>query len=74
MNTVLQDEAYLKLKQVIAERGIKVKFVAHKIGISPNYLGQVLNGSRRLSTDVAIKASQVLELPIDYFLKKNLLK
>lgn len=71
MTTVIQDDAYLKLNDIIAKRGLKVSFVAHKIGISPNYLGQVLKGNRHLSTDVAIKSSKALGLPVDYFLNKS---
>lgn len=71
MTTVLKADAYKRLKQEIDNRGMKTKFVADKIGITPNYLGQILNGSRRLSTDVAIKASQVLGLPLTIFLNKN---
>ena len=71
MTTVLKDDAYKRLKQEIDSRGIKTKFVAHEIGISPNYLGQVLNGSRKLSTDVAVKASQVLGLPLTIFLNQS---
>ncbi|WP_318635943.1 helix-turn-helix transcriptional regulator [Limosilactobacillus reuteri] len=66
--TVLKKEAYKELKSVIDKRGLKQNYVAQKIGITPNYLGQILNGNRKLSTDVAIKAAQVLELPLDVFL------
>lgn len=71
MTTVLKDDAYKRLKQEIDNRGIKTKFIANEIGISPNYLGQVLNGSRKLSTDVAVKASQVLGVPLTIFLNKS---
>lgn len=71
MTTVLKDDAYKLLKQEIDDRGIKNKFIAGKIGVSPNYLGQVLSGNRNLSTDVAIKASQVLGLPLNIFLKES---
>ncbi|MCZ3668397.1 helix-turn-helix domain-containing protein [Limosilactobacillus vaginalis] len=71
MTTVLKDDAYKRLKQEIDSRGIKTKFIANEIGISPNYLGQVLNGSRKLSTDVAVKASQVLGVPLTIFLNKS---
>lgn len=66
--TILKKEAYKELKSVIDERGLKQNYVAQKIGITPNYLGQILNGNRKLSTDVAIKAAQVLGLPLDVFL------
>lgn len=71
MTTVLKDDAYKRLKEEIDSRGIKTKFVAQQIGISPSYLGQVLNGSRSLSTDVAVKASQVLGVPLDIFLNQS---
>ena len=66
--TVLKKEAYKEFKSVIDKRGLKQNYVAQKIGITPNYLGQILNGNRKLSTDVAIKAAQVLGLPLDVFL------
>ncbi|MRG89895.1 transcriptional regulator [Limosilactobacillus reuteri] len=71
MTTVLKDDAYKRLKQEIDSRGIKTKFIANKIGISPSYLGQVLSGSRKLSTNVAVKASQVLDVPLSIFLNKS---
>lgn len=71
MTTVLKDDTYKRLKQEIDKRGIKTKFIAQQVGISSNYLGQVLNGSRKLSTDVAIKVSQVLGIPLDIFLNKS---
>lgn len=71
MTTVLKEDAYKHLKEEIESRGIKTKFIAKQIGISPSYLGQVLNGSRKLSTDVAIKASQVLDIPFSIFLNKS---
>ena len=66
--TVLKKEAYKELKSVIDKRGLKQNYVAREIGITPNYLGQILNGNRNLSADVAIKAAQVLGLPLDVFL------
>ena len=71
LTTVLKNDAYKRLKKEIDSRGIKTKFVANKIGISPSYLGQVLNGSRKLSTNVANKASQVLDIPLTIFLNKS---
>lgn len=71
MTTVLKDDAYKLLKKEIANRGIKNKFIANKIGISSNYLGQVLNGSRPLSMNVAVNVSQVLGVPLSIFLKQS---
>ena len=71
LTTVIKDDAYKELKKVIDNRGIKVKFIAGKIGITPNYLGQILNGTRNLSAEVAIKASQELGLPLTIFLNRS---
>lgn len=71
MVTVLKKEAYKELKSAIAKRGLKQNYVARKIGITPNYLGQILNGKHKLSADIAIKAAQVLGLPLDIFLNSS---
>lgn len=71
MTSVLKENAYIELRKAIDQKGLKRKYVATRIGIGPSYLGQILNGSRKLSTDVAIKASQVLDLPSDIFLNKS---
>lgn len=68
MTVTLKNDAYKQLKSEIDDRGIKTKFIANKIGISPNYLGQVLNGSRPLSMNVAVNVSQVLGVPLSIFL------
>lgn len=67
----MKKDSYLELGKIIDARGIKVKYVANKIGIAPNYFGAILSGRRRMSTDVAINASKVLGLPLDYFLNKS---
>lgn len=71
MTVTLKDDAYKQLKSEIDDRGIKTKFIANKIGISPNYLGQVLNGSRPLSMNVAVNVSQVLGVPLSIFLNQS---
>ena len=68
MITVLKKEAYKELKSAIDKRGLKYNYVARKIGITPNYLGQILNGNYKLSADIALKAAYVLGLPLDVFL------
>lgn len=65
--TVLKKEAYKELKSAIDKRGLKQNYVARRIGITPNYLGQILNGNRKLSAEVALRAAHVLGLPLDIF-------
>lgn len=71
MTALVKKDSYIELGEIIKKRGIKVKHVAKQIGIAPNYLGAVLSGRRSMSTDVAINASKVLGLPLDYFLNKS---
>lgn len=71
MTSVLKPEAYKLLSDEIEERGIKRNFIAKKIGVTPNYLGSVLNGKRALSTDLAIRVSQELDIPFDIFLNRS---
>lgn len=68
MTSVLKEEAYQRLSKEIKKRGLKNKYVAQQIGITPNYLGQVLNGKRKMSANVAIRLSKFLDLPVDIFL------
>ena len=71
MTTVIKADAYKQLKNEIERRGIKNKFVADKISITPNYLGQILGGKRNLTADVAIRARQVLGLLLYLLLTKS---
>ncbi|QHJ74708.1 transcriptional regulator [Lactobacillus phage JNU_P1] len=68
---VIKDDAYKVLRSTIESRGLKQNYVAKRIGITPNYLASILNGRRRLNANIAIRASQVLEIPLDIFLRKN---
>ena len=67
--TVLKKEAYKELNSAIDKRGLKQNYVARRIGITPNYLGQILNGNRKLSAEVALRAAHVLGQPLDIFLE-----
>lgn len=68
MTSLIKRDAYIKLKEEVDSRGLKTSYVARRICITPNYLASIMNGNRNLTTDVAIRASRVLGLPIDYFL------
>ena len=68
MTELVKRDAYKDLKRIMDSKGVKQKYVAGKIGTSTSYFGQILNGNKKMSTDVAIKASRALELPIDIFL------
>ena len=71
MTDIIKDDAHKLLKQKIDSKGLKQKYVAEKIGISTNYLGQVLNGDTKMSAEVAIRASRALDLSLEFFLNKS---
>ena len=71
MPEVIKDDAYKVLRSTIESRGLKQNYVAKRIGITPNYLASILNGRRRLNADIAIRASQVLEIHWIFFYAKT---
>lgn len=71
MTPAIKQDAYKLIKAEIDSRGLKNTFVAKEMGTSPSYLGQIINGKRRLTADFAIKASQVLNIPLSIFLNQD---
>ncbi|MDP8002317.1 helix-turn-helix transcriptional regulator [Limosilactobacillus fermentum] len=71
MTSVLKPNASELLSQILKERGIKRGWFAKQVGITPNYLSSMLTGRVKLSTDVAIRSSQLLNLPLDIFLNAS---
>jgi plasmid maintenance system antidote protein VapI len=71
MPEIIRPDAGKVLNQEIKNRGLKQGYVADKIGISPAYMSQLVNGSKKVSTDVAVRASIILGVPLDIFLKKS---
>lgn len=71
MPEIIRPDAGKVLNQEIKNRGLKQSYVADKIGISPAYMSQLVNGSKKVSTDVAVRASIILGVPLDIFLKKS---
>lgn len=71
MTSILKPNANELLSQMLKDRGIKKSWFAKQIGITPNYLSSMLTGRLKLSTDVAIKSSQLLNIPLETFLNNN---
>lgn len=71
MPEIIRPDAGKILNQEIKNRGLKQGYVADKIGISQAYMSQLVNGSKKVSTDVAVRASIILGVPLDIFLKKS---
>ena len=53
-----------RIQNVAKSKGITMKDLSAKTGISDSYLSRVLNGQRRLSSDHLTKLSHALEVPI----------
>lgn len=66
--TLLKENANSILKEELESRGLKQKFVAENIGVTTTYLSQLLNGSRSLSVEIAIKTARFLNVPLEKIL------
>ncbi len=53
------------LKKAIENRGIKLSYIAGKIGISADLLSKTINGTRRLTADEFLKICKVLNVTQD---------
>lgn len=71
MKSVLKPEAPQILSEGIKDRGLKKKYVAEKVGVSPSYFGQILKGNRTLSTNVAIKTARLVGVPLETILSEE---
>lgn len=71
MTSVLKPNANELLAKELKKRGLKKGWFAKQVGITPNYFASMLTGRAKLSTDVAIRASQLLDLPLDIFLNES---
>lgn len=50
----------MDLKQKIFDAGLKQKFIAEKIGITPEHLNMMLNGKITLSEEIRNKINDLL--------------
>lgn len=53
------------LKQLREQRGLKQKFVAEKLGISPNYYSQIENGHRYPQVEHLLKLRDIFNVSLD---------
>lgn len=51
------------LGSVLDERGIKRRWLADRLGISPTFLSNVVAGQRRMAMPTAQRAAELLGLP-----------
>lgn len=63
---------HLKLRQLRREKGYSISALARKVGVCPQYLGEIERGKKTLSYKMAFKISYCLgttpnELFLDYF-------
>lgn len=53
------------LKKLREQRGLKQKFVAERIGISPNYYSQIENGHRYPQVEHLLKLRDIFNVTLD---------
>lgn len=54
-----------QVKKIREGSGLKAKFVAGKIGLSPSEYSAIENGRRRLTAELVVKIAQVLGVTPD---------
>ncbi|UUI41141.1 helix-turn-helix domain-containing protein [Oceanobacillus oncorhynchi] len=63
------------LKQLREQRGLKQKFIAEKLGISPNYYSQIENGHRYPQVEHLLKLRDIFNVKLDdIFFNNNIAK
>jgi transcriptional regulator with XRE-family HTH domain len=53
------------LKKILDERGLKSKFVAAKLNISPSYFSSIIKGDHIPSIELALRLEDILQIPIN---------
>ena len=56
-----KNRAYMELRKIIKENGIKQSWIAEKLGISAPYLSLILNRKRRLTEEMESHFSLIVE-------------
>ena len=56
-----KNRAYMELREVIKEKGIKQSWIAGRLGISAPYLSLILNRKRRLTEEMENQFSLLVE-------------
>lgn len=51
----------MNLRKQITEKGLKVGWVANKIGVSQPYLSMMLKGERHMTTEIETKIKSLLK-------------
>ena len=51
----------------VKQNGIKQKFIADNIGLSPSAVSQMLNGEREISAEEYVNICRLFNLSCDYF-------
>ncbi|HCS74695.1 MAG TPA: XRE family transcriptional regulator [Clostridiales bacterium] len=55
----------MSLKQSRIEAGLTQSFMARKLGISSSYYCLLENGKRRITLDLALSISQIIDKPLE---------
>lgn len=59
------------LKKMREKRGLKQKFIAEQLGISPNYYSQIENGHRQLQIEHILKLRSIFDVSLDEIFFNN---
>lgn len=59
-----------KIKEYLAENGIKQGFVAEKAGLTASQMSDICNRNRSIDCITYYKICKVLDVPLDKFVKE----
>jgi antitoxin HigA-1 len=57
------------IEMELEERGLKKKFFAEQLGISPSQLSELINEKRHISANIALKLEQYLGIDAEYWMR-----
>ena len=71
MIQVTKSDAHNILKKYLKSHGLTQKFVAEKMGISPQTFNAYVNGQYKFDADFAFSVAEALSISPSIFLKKS---
>lgn len=61
----------MKIKKFLNQNGIRLSFVAEKIGVSANVFSGMLNGKRKITAEEYFLICRTLEVDLEYFINQE---
>lgn len=60
-----------RIRQTREKCSMKQKDLAYRLGTNANHLSDIEHGKKRTSLEMLVQISNILDTPVDFFLKDN---